>query len=62
MFKSNKIIKIVKFLFLSAISLGVSFSVNADIKVVTTIQPLHSLIANVMGDKGKLDLILEGTD
>ena len=61
MFKSNKIIKIVKFLFLSAISLGFSFSVNADIKVVTTIQPLHSLIANVMGDKGKLDLILEGT-
>jgi len=36
-------------------------NVNAEVKVVTTIQPLHSLISNVMGNKGKLDLILEGT-
>ena len=41
------------------------FSINsklkADIKVVTTIQPLYSIISNVMGNNGNLSLILEGT-
>ena len=61
MFKSNKIKNFFKYLILSIIPISFITGVNAEIKVVTTIQPLHSLISNVMGDKGKLDLILEGT-
>ena len=61
MFKSNKIKNFFKYLILSIIPISFITGVNAEIKVVTTIQPLHSLISNVMGNKGKLDLILEGT-
>ena len=61
MFKSNKINIFFKYLILSIIPISFITGVNAEIKVVTTIQPLHSLISNVMGNKGKLDLILEGT-
>ena len=61
MYKSNKIKNIFKFLSLSISPLIIMNNVNAEVKVVTTIQPLHSLISNVMGNKGKLDLILEGT-
>ena len=61
MFKSNKINNFFKYLILSIIPISFITGVNAEIKVVTTIQPLHSLILNVMGNKGKLDLILEGT-
>ena len=61
MFKSNKINNFFKYLILSIIPISFITGVNAEIKVVTTIQPLHSLISNVMGNKGKLDLILEGT-
>ena len=61
MYKSNKIKNIFKFLALSISPLLIMNNVNAKVKVVTTIQPLHSLISNVMGNKGKLDLILEGT-
>ena len=61
MFKSNKIKIFFKYLILSIIPISFITGVNAEIKVVTTIQPLHSLISNVMGNKGKLDLILEGT-
>ncbi|RZP26704.1 MAG: zinc ABC transporter substrate-binding protein [Alphaproteobacteria bacterium] len=61
MFKSNKIKIFFKYLILSIIPINFITGVNAEIKVVTTIQPLHSLISNVMGNKGKLDLILEGT-
>ena len=61
MYKSNKIKNIFKFLALSISPFIIMNNVNAEVKVVTTIQPLHSLISNVMGDKGKLDLILEGT-
>ena len=60
MFKSNKIKNFFKYLILSIIPISFTTGVNAEIKVVTTIQPLHSLISNVMGNKGKLDLILEG--
>ena len=60
MFKSNKIKIFFKYLILSIIPISFITGVNAEIKVVTTIQPLHSLISNVMGNKGKLDLILEG--
>ena len=38
-----------------------SFSVRADINVVTTIKPLHSLISNVMKGVGEPSLIIEGT-
>ena len=38
-----------------------SFSAKADIKVVTTIKPLHSLISSVMEGVGKPSLIIEGT-
>ena len=61
MYKSNKIKNIFKFLALSISPFIIMNNVNAEVKVVTTIQPLHSLISNVMGNKGKLDLILEGT-
>ena len=61
MFKSNKINIFFKYLILSIIPISFITGVNAEIKVVTTIQPLHSLISNVMGNKGKLDLILKGT-
>ena len=61
MFKSNKINNFFKYFILSIIPISFITGVNAEIKVVTTIQPLHSLISNVMGNKGKLDLILEGT-
>ena len=61
MYKSNKIKNFLKYLILSIIPITFITGVKAEIKVVTTIQPLHSLISNVMGKKGKLDLILEGT-
>ena len=61
MIKSNKIKNFFKYLILSISPISFITGVNAEIKVVTTIQPLHSLISNVMGNKGKLDLILEGT-
>ena len=35
--------------------------VRAEIKVVTTIKPLHSLIANVMDGVGEPSLIIEGS-
>ena len=61
MFKSIKIKNFLKFFLSTLLFSGFSFNVFAEIKVVTTIQPLHSLISNVMGDTGKLNLILEGT-
>ena len=38
-----------------------SLSAKADLKVVTTIKPLHSLIMNVMDGIGEPDLIIEGS-
>ena len=38
-----------------------SFSAKADIKVVTTIKPLHSLISSVMEGVGEPSLIIKGT-
>ena len=37
------------------------FAANAEIKVVTTIKPLHSLISNVMDGIGEPSLIIEGS-
>jgi len=45
----------------SAATMAVTAPLHAkELKVITTIKPLHSLIANVMGDKGKLDLMVSG--
>ena len=61
MIKSNKINLFIKFLSIVILSIVLNFKTYAEVKVVTTIQPLHSLISNVMGNNGKLNLILEGT-
>ena len=45
-------------LFLS-ITLSIS-SVNADVKVVTSIKPIHSLASYVMDGVGKPDVIVDG--
>ena len=52
--------------FQKAISFGLaplflSFSAKADIKAVTTIKPLHSLVSNVMEGVAEPSLIIEGT-
>ena len=38
-----------------------SLTAKADVKVVTTIKPLHSLISNVMDGVGEPSLIIEGS-
>ena len=43
-------------------TLFLSLSAQADIKVVTTIKPLHSLISSVMDGVGEPSLIIEGTN
>ena len=35
-------------------------SANADVKVVTSIKPIHSLASYLMDGVGKLDLIVDG--
>ena len=40
--------------------IGLKTSVNADIKVVTSIKPIHSLASYVMDGLGKPDLIVDG--
>ena len=47
--------------FFLAAFLSFNTILKADIRVVTTIQPLHSLVANVMDGRGDLSLILEGS-
>ena len=58
-------------LFKRSIFFGLSFlflsfnshaDVNTDIKVVTTIKPLHSLISRIMETRGEPQLIIEGTN
>ena len=55
--KLKKYITIISFL-MAFFSLNATL--KAQIKVVTTIQPLHSLVANVMNGIGDLKLILQG--
>ncbi len=50
-----------KAMFFVIAPLLLSFSAKADIKVVTTIKPLHSLISSVMEGVGEPSLIIEGT-
>ena len=51
--------QIITFIF-SIIFIG-SLTAKADIKVVTTIKPLHSLVSNVMDGVGEPSLIIEGS-
>ena len=51
-----------KSIFFALISFFLSFSLKAEINVVTTIKPLHSLISNVMNGVGEPSLIIEGTN
>ena len=53
----NKFIKLTITLFFT---LTLSFSANADIKVVASIKPIHSLASYLMDGVGKPDLIVDG--
>ena len=56
----NFFLMFLKIVFFSAILVSTS-SARAELKVVTTIKPLHSLIANVMDGVGEPALIIEGS-
>ena len=43
-------------------SFAAQADVKTDIKVVTTIKPLHSLISRIMETRGEPQLIIEGTN
>ena len=58
--KNNYILNFVKVTFFWLLFMA-SSPVMAEIKVVTTIKPLHSLIANVMDGVGEPSLIIEGS-
>ena len=59
--KNNHLLaKFIKIMFFSIILTATS-SVKAELNVVTTIKPLHSLIANVMEGIGEPSLIVEGS-
>ena len=51
-----------KSIFFGLVPLFLSFSTKADVKVVTTIKPLHSLVSSVMEGVGEPSLIIEGTN
>jgi len=57
---NNYLINLVKVTFFSLLLIATS-PVRAEIKVVTTIKPLHSLIANVMDGIGEPELIIDGS-
>ena len=48
-------------IFVSTLILINSLNAKADIKVVTTIKPLHSLVSNVMDGIGEPSLLIEGS-
>ena len=56
----NYLLNFLKVTFFSLLLIATS-PVRAEIKVVTTIKPLHSLIANVMDGVGEPSLIIEGS-
>ena len=56
----NYLLNFLKVTFISLLLIATS-PVRAEIKVVTTIKPLHSLIANVMDGVGEPSLIIEGS-
>ena len=51
-----------KSIFIILVSFFFSFSVKAEVNVVTTIKPLHSLVSSVMKGIGEPSLIIEGTN
>ena len=51
-----------KSIFIILVSFFFSFSAKAEINVVTTIKPLHSLVSSVMKGVGEPSLIIEGTN
>ena len=51
-----------KSIFFGLAPLFLIFSAKADVKVVTTIKPLHSLVSSVMEGVGEPSLIIEGTN
>ena len=61
MINSSKLKKYIIAIFFSVTFFYSASALKAEIKVVTTIQPLHSLVANVMDGSGDLGLILEGS-
>ena len=52
----NKFLKLTITLFF----IYINFSANADIKVVASIKPIHSLASYLMDGVGKPDLIVDG--
>ena len=58
MTNSSKLKKLILAASFLVMFLSLASTLKAEIKVVTTIQPLHSLIANVMDGTGDLKLIL----
>ncbi len=58
--QNNIFLMLLKVFFFSSILVATS-AVRAELKVVTTIKPLHSLIANVMDGVGDPALIIEGS-
>ena len=61
MINTSKLKKYIIAIFFSVTFFYSASALKAEIKVVTTIQPLHSLVANVMDGSGDLGLILEGS-
>ena len=58
--QNNYTLNFIKVTFISLLLMATS-PVRAEIKVVTTIKPLHSLVANVMDGVGEPSLIIEGS-
>ena len=58
--QNNYLLNFLKVSFFSLLLIATS-PVRAEIKVVTTIKPLHSLIANVMDGVGEPSLIIDGS-
>ena len=58
--QNNIFLMLLKVFFFSSILVATS-AVRAELKVVTTIKPLHSLIANVMDGVGEPALLIEGS-
>ena len=58
--QNNTLLKLIRILIFSII-LTISSSARSELKVVTTIKPLHSLISNVMEGIGEPSLIVEGS-
>ena len=51
-----------KSIFIILVSFFFGFSAKAEVNVVTTIKPLHSLVSSVMKNIGEPSLIIEGTN